>query len=146
MRDGSQRAVVQASHIDSTSWLMSRTQHVPAPEMLCTTTRSIQVLDRCFVISESQRAAVQDTRMRSVLNGVIDGIGDRDVELAFRVLYEDFGPIRFAGDIMFKYLDGTVSLTVGNCFMHFALSACLMIHRLFDLYRAATGLWFFTAV
>jgi hypothetical protein len=48
---------------------------------------------------------VTSLRIRSLLTGTSAAINDEKVTEAFRVLYEDLGPVRVAGDLMFSKLE-----------------------------------------
>jgi len=53
--------------------------------------------------------SVKDSRTRSVLAGIVQGIEVPEVREAFRILYEDYPPIRVAGDFLFSRLEATIS-------------------------------------
>jgi len=48
---------------------------------------------------------VNSARWRDLLGGTMAGINDPEVTLAFKVLYEDIGPVRIAGDLIFSKLE-----------------------------------------
>ena len=59
--------------------------------------------------SEADLNLVTSPRMRGLLTGVKAAIQDPQVTRAFEVLYEDLGPVRVAGDIMFAKLEREVA-------------------------------------
>ncbi|KAL1498705.1 hypothetical protein AB1Y20_014016 [Prymnesium parvum] len=52
---------------------------------------------------------VSSPRHRALLRGASAAIDDEAISAAFRVLYEDIGPVRVAGDLIFQKIDGVVS-------------------------------------
>lgn len=54
---------------------------------------------------------VPSLRFRGLLTGTSAAINDKKVTEAFRVLYEDLGPVRVAGDLMFSKLDRELDKT-----------------------------------
>ena len=55
--------------------------------------------------SEADFNLVPSPRYRGLLKGTSAAIHDPKVILAFKVLYEDLGPIRVAGDLIFSKLE-----------------------------------------
>mmetsp|Transcript_61206 Transcript_61206/g.122697 ORF Transcript_61206/g.122697 Transcript_61206/m.122697 type:complete len:454 (-) Transcript_61206:229-1590(-) len=64
-----------------------------------------RVADYPDVVLES----IEDTRFRELLRGVKDATATKEVVDAFSVLYEDYRPIRTAGNMIFKMIDTKVS-------------------------------------
>jgi hypothetical protein len=52
---------------------------------------------------------VTSPRFRGLLSGTSAAINDEKVTLAFKVLYEDLGPVRVAGDLIFSKLEREVT-------------------------------------
>lgn len=55
--------------------------------------------------SEADINLVTSLRYRGLLTGTSAAINDQKVTLAFKVLYEDLGPVRVAGDLIFSKLE-----------------------------------------
>lgn len=55
--------------------------------------------------SEADINLVSSIRYRGLLSGTSSAINDEKVMTAFKVLYEDLGPIRMAGDLIFSKLE-----------------------------------------
>ena len=55
--------------------------------------------------SEADINMVSSIRYRGLLSGTSSAINDEKVMTAFKVLYEDIGPIRMAGDLIFSKLE-----------------------------------------
>lgn len=55
--------------------------------------------------SEADINLVESARYRGLLTGTSAAINDPKVTLAFKVLYEDIGPVRVAGDLIFSKLE-----------------------------------------
>jgi len=55
--------------------------------------------------SEADINLVTSLRYRGLLSGTSSAINDEKVMLAFKVLYEDLGPVRMAGDLIFSKLE-----------------------------------------
>lgn len=67
------------------------------------------MLDNFRTHSASDINLVASVRIRGLLRGVAAGINDEKVTRAFRVLYEDLGPVRVAGDLVFSKMEREVS-------------------------------------
>jgi hypothetical protein len=59
--------------------------------------------------SDADLNLVTSPRFRGLLTGTSAAINDKQVTQAFKVLYEDLGPIRVAGDLMFSKLEREVA-------------------------------------
>lgn len=59
--------------------------------------------------SEADINLVPSPRYRGLLTGTSAAINDPKVTRAFKVLYEDLGPVRVAGDLLFSKLNGELS-------------------------------------
>uniref|UniRef100_A0A6U3VR31 Uncharacterized protein n=1 Tax=Ditylum brightwellii TaxID=49249 RepID=A0A6U3VR31_9STRA len=57
---------------------------------------------------------VPSLRFRGLLTGVSAAINDEKVSEAFRVLYEDLGPVRVGGDLIFSKLEREIAKTKGT--------------------------------
>lgn len=57
---------------------------------------------------------VTSPRSRGLLTGTSAAINDAQVTRAFKVLYEDLGPIRVAGDLMFSKLEREVAVSMAS--------------------------------
>ena len=55
--------------------------------------------------SDADINLVMSPRYRGLLSGTSAAINDEKVTLAFKVLYEDLGPVRMAGDLIFSKLE-----------------------------------------
>ena len=68
-----------------------------------------QMLSNFRQHSEADFNLVPSARYRGLLQGTSAAIADQEVITAFRVLYEDLGPIRVAGDLIFSKLEREVA-------------------------------------
>lgn len=73
-----------------------------------------EMLGRLSQYPRSKVLSVKDPRTRTVLAGIIEGVEVPEVRESFRVLYEDYPPIRFGGDFLFQQLESTIKKTVTN--------------------------------
>lgn len=64
--------------------------------------------------SEADFNLVPSARYRGLLRGTSAAIADPGVIMAFRVLYEDLGPIRVAGDLIFSKLERELAKSKGT--------------------------------
>jgi hypothetical protein len=64
--------------------------------------------------SMAQVMCLEDDVTRKIIQGLIDGSRVPEVEEAFRVLYEDYPPIRLAGNLLFDMIDRAVSASPGT--------------------------------
>ena len=55
--------------------------------------------------SSADITLVPSLRFRGLLTGVSAAVKDEQVSMAFRVLYEDLGPVRVGGDLIFRKLE-----------------------------------------
>lgn len=64
--------------------------------------------------SEADINLVTSPRYRGLLTGTLAAINDPKVTLAFKVLYEDLGPVRVAGDLIFSKLEQELAKSKGS--------------------------------
>ena len=73
-----------------------------------------KMLSNFLLHSEADFNLVPSPRYRGLLKGTSAAIADPEVIQAFRVLYEDVGPIRVAGDLIFSKLEREVAKSKGT--------------------------------
>lgn len=73
-----------------------------------------EMLSNFRLHSEADFNLVASPRYRGLLRGTSAAINDPKVILAFKVLYEDIGPIRVAGDLIFSKLERELAKSKGS--------------------------------
>ena len=73
-----------------------------------------EMLSNFRLHSEADFNLVASPRYRGLLRGTSAAINDPKVILAFKVLYEDLGPIRVAGDLIFSKLERELAKSKGS--------------------------------
>jgi len=66
------------------------------------------MLERVHKYSLAQVMCVDDEVTRKIITGLVEGSKVPEVEVAFRILYEDYPPIRLAGNLLFDMIDRAV--------------------------------------
>jgi len=67
-----------------------------------------RMLQRCREYDDELLDEIEDARLRALVKGVVDGSRTPEVTNAFRILYEDYLPLRVSGDFIFRRMDGIV--------------------------------------
>ena len=62
-----------------------------------------RMMDAC-IIAPAAIEMIDDKQMRTLFRGVSAAAEDEGVRLAFQIVYEDLGPVRVAGDLIFGKL------------------------------------------
>ena len=66
------------------------------------------MLDQVRTFSLAQVMCLEDEVTRTIIVGLVDGSKVPEVEKAFRILYEDFPPIRLAGNLLFDMIQRAI--------------------------------------
>ena len=66
------------------------------------------MLDQVRAYSLGQVMCLEDDVTRKIITGLVDGAKIPEVETAFRILYEDYPPIRLAGSLLFDMIERAI--------------------------------------
>ena len=100
---GSTSALLQDRHHGLPTTVLHATEVAPPTESKAGR-RFEEMLSDFRLHSEADINLVTSLRYRSLLRGTLSAINDEKVTRAFKVLYEDLGPVRVAGDLIFSKL------------------------------------------
>mmetsp|Transcript_21173 Transcript_21173/g.64484 ORF Transcript_21173/g.64484 Transcript_21173/m.64484 type:complete len:117 (-) Transcript_21173:495-845(-) len=70
------------------------------------------MLRRCRQYNDDDMDAIADERLRALIKGVVAGSRTPEVVNAFRILYEDYLPLRVSGDFIFGRVDSVITNAV----------------------------------
>jgi len=72
------------------------------------------MFDHVAGYSEHQLSALKGERKRQLLRGVVSGARTPEVVAAFRILYEDYPPLRVGANFIFGWFDKTLEVDAEN--------------------------------
>ena len=67
--------------------------------------------------TEADINLISSSRFRRLLRGTSAAINDPEIYGAFKILYEDLGPVRVAGDLIFSKLDREIAKSKASAAM-----------------------------